>query len=64
MTQGTYMEIIGADDGLPGELGLCKPCHVIAHFSRTLKRWVSDDGKFHTGHLIEVVRRDSNPENQ
>ena len=31
----------------------CLTCNRIVHFSGTVKRWVYDDGTFHTGHLVE-----------
>jgi hypothetical protein len=42
-----------SDNELAKRFGRCLTCNRIVHFSRTLRRWVYDDGTFHTGHLIE-----------
>jgi hypothetical protein len=37
-------------------LARCITCNgtVIAHFSTTLRSWVDDSGRFHTGHFLEL----------
>ncbi len=46
----------GPEDPREGRLGRCLPCNRIVHYSRTLGKWVYDNGTFHTGHLIEVAQ--------
>ncbi len=45
-----------ADPGSPGKLGRCLSCNRIVHHSRALRKWVYDNGTFHTGHIIEVKK--------
>lgn len=43
-----------ADPRSPSKLGRCLSCNRIVHYSPALRKWVYEDGTFHTNHLIEV----------
>lgn len=49
----------GTDDPRPACNALskryarCLTCNRIVHFSRTVERWIFDDGVYHSEHLLE-----------